>query len=208
MEFFAFPGNIQYRPKCLKTNQCCSIPFTTAQQTNPQTTDLELGHDKVSWLMAFVDTSTTEFLTLTWTHHCEVSLYFIKTAFNAQVHVKVKVRNALVESQHYDTETAIKKKKSKAHRHRKLQLRKCLNFGGSIIERTGWLSSILTFTKTHTVPANLHNTGNEIIMGHTEKRSRDVCTSLAILTARHHFTQQQKEALLSDLMFPATIQRS
>ena len=65
MEFFAFPENVEYRTKCLTANQCVSIPFTTAQQTNPHTTDLELGNDKVSWLMAFVDTSTTEFGTLT-----------------------------------------------------------------------------------------------------------------------------------------------
>jgi len=64
MEFFAFPENLQYRPICLTANQCVSISFTTAQQTNPHTTDLELGNDKVSWLMAFVETSTTEFRTL------------------------------------------------------------------------------------------------------------------------------------------------
>lgn len=65
MEFFAFPENVQYRPKRLTAYQCVSFPFTTAQQTNPHTTDLELGNDKVSWLMAFVDRSTTEFRTLT-----------------------------------------------------------------------------------------------------------------------------------------------
>jgi hypothetical protein len=55
MEFFAFPENVEYRPKSLEADQCVSIPFTTAQQTNPHTTDLELGNNKVSRLMAFAE---------------------------------------------------------------------------------------------------------------------------------------------------------
>lgn len=161
MEFFAFPENVQHSPKCSTANQCVSIPFTAARQTNPHTTDLELGNDKVSWLMAFVDTSTTEFRTLTWTHHCEVSLFCHKKCIQCSGPRKRKSMecHGTVSAQRHGKHH----KKcfiSKAHWHRKLRLRKCIKFRGSITEGKGWPSSLLTFAITHKV--NLHNIGNEL----------------------------------------------